>query len=574
MRKIVVIGGVAGGATAVARLRRLDEHARIILIERGENVSVANCGLPYYIGGEINEREKLFVRTPEAFQRRFAAELRLKHEALSIDRAAKTVSIQNLVTGEIINESYDVLILSPGAKPISPPAACVGSDRVFTLRGVDDADRIKAAISTLHPENAVVVGGGFVGLETAENLIRAGLSVSIVEMADQVLAPLDYEMACDVHQHLAKHGVRLFLGQSVRDIEVTRSGLELRLDENIIHADLVIWAAGVRPESALAAEAGLEVNARGGIIVDERMRTSDPSIYAVGDAVAVNDYVTGLSTLIPLAGPANKQARIAADNICGIESEYAGTQGSAIVQLCSMTCAVTGINEKTARRIGLDYDKAYSWTPGHAGYYPGSKSMQIKAIFEKGTGRILGAQIVGYDGVDKRCDVLATAVRAGMYAHDLTRLELCYAPPYSSAKDPVNMIGWVIENLLTGKVQQYHIDDVSTIPRDGSATLLDVRTPQEVRLGRIKGFINVPLETLRDCIGTIPKDKPVYVHCHSGVKSYIACRILTQHGFRASHMAGGYRLYHSVYNNQKKGQPLTETLHAENVPGIVEIGKR
>jgi len=549
MSKIVVVGGVAGGATAAARLRRLNEHAEIIMFERGEHISFANCGLPYYIGGTIAGREALLLQTPDSFRRRFNVDVRVQSEVLSINREVKTVEVKNNQTGEAYTESYDKLILAPGGGPIKPQIEGINSGSVFTLRNVTDTDIIKKYIIKNKPKSAAVVGGGFIGIEMAENLREAGLDVSIIEMSDHVIAPFDMDIACDVHHHLRQRGVSLYLNNGLQKITEQNNSLSIFLENKTLEADIVILAIGVNPESRLAKDAGLNINARGGIVTDKHMRTSDPNIYAVGDAVEVTDFVTGQVAMIPLAGPANKQARIAADNICGIPSEYAGTQGSAIIKVFDMTVASTGVNEKTAKRLALNYDKVFIWQPGHAGYYPGSKPMSMKIIFEKESGKILGAQIAGFDGVDKRCDVLAVAIRAGMTAYDLTRLELCYAPPYSSAKDPVNMAGYAIENVLTGKVKNFHWHDVNTLPRDGSVTLLDVRNPHETAQGRIDGFINIPLDGLRERLGELEIAKPVYVTCHSGLRSYNATRILMQNGFDVFNLSGGYRLYNAVRGN-------------------------
>ena len=548
MNRIIIVGGVAGGASSAARLRRLDERAKIIMFERGEHISFANCGLPYYIGGAIENREDLILWNPESFRRRFDIDVRIRTEVLSIDPKAKTARVKNLLTGEIYFETYDKLILSPGGVPIKTPIAGSESEGVFTLKNIADADRVKEYIQKKRPQSAAVIGGGFIGIEMAENLREAKMEVSIVEFSDQVLAPLDIDMACDVHRHLRKNGVSLYLKNKVREIKAQNGRLSVELQNGAIEADMAILAVGVTADSRLAKEAGLELNAKGGIVVDKHMRTSDPDIYAVGDAAETADFVTGQAAMIPLAGPANKQARIAADNICGIASEYAGTQGSAVVKVFDMTAASTGINEKTAKRLGMDYDKVFLWLPGHAGYYPGSRPMSMKLIFEKDGGRILGAQLVGFEGADKRCDVLAVAVRAKMTAHELTRLELCYAPPYSSAKDPVNMAGYAIENILTGKVKNFHWHDADSLPRDGSANLLDVRTPPETARGKIEGFMNIPLDDLRGRLGELDKSKPVYVHCQSGMRSYLAVRILAQNGFDAYNLSGGYRLYSAVKN--------------------------
>jgi len=546
MSKIIIVGGVAGGATAAARLRRLDENAEIIMFERGEHISFANCGLPYYIGNAIEDREELLLQTPESFNSRFNVDVRINSEVLSVDRAAKTVTAENKLTGDTYTESYDKLILAPGGAPIKPPIEGINSERVFTLRNVADTDHIKAFIENRRPIRAAVVGGGFIGIEMAENLIEAGLDVSVIEMADQVIAPLDYDMACDIHQYLRQKGVSLYLNNGLQSITEQNGGLRIGLSNASLDADMVILAIGVKPENQLAKACGLETNARGGIITDTHMRTADPDIYAVGDAVEVVDFVTKQAAMVPLAGPANKQARIAADNICGIPSVYSGTQGSAVIKVFDMTVAFTGINEKTAVRLGLDYNKVFLWLPDHAGYYPGSNQMSIKVLFENAGGRLLGAQITGFNGVDKRCDVFAVAIRAGLTAYDLSELELCYAPPFSSAKDPVNIAGFVIENVLTGKDKIYHWHDVDGLPRDGSVTLLDVRTPQEYAGGHIDGFINIQLDELRGRIDELHNVKRVYVNCQSGLRSYIASRILSQRGFDVYNLSGGYRLYSSV----------------------------
>ncbi|MCL2493474.1 MAG: FAD-dependent oxidoreductase, partial [Clostridiales bacterium] len=454
MKKILIVGGVAGGASAAARLRRLDEDAEIILFERGEFISFANCGLPYFIGGEIQSKSALSLQTPQSFNARFRVDVRTMQDVAAIDKAGKTVTVHDLKTGNSYEENYDKLILSPGAAPLVPPVEGAGNAKVFTIRNIPDTMRIKDYVNNEHPAEAVVMGGGYIGVEMAENLVRAGVEVTLVEMLNQVIAPLDFDMACDVHRHMRDKGVKLFLGSAVKTIADRDGRLHIGLDKGgELLADMLIMAVGVRPESGLAKDAGLSVNERGAIVVNEHMQTSDPDIYAAGDAVEITDFVSGQKAVIPLAGPANKQGRIAADNICGIPSAYEGTQGSAIIQVFDMTAAATGINEKTAQKLGLDYDKSFTYSANHAAYYPGAVSMSMKILFEKGTGKILGAQVVGYEGADKRCDVIATAIRAGMTAYDLAKLELCYAPPYSAAKDPVNMAGFVIENVLTGKVK-------------------------------------------------------------------------------------------------------------------------
>ena len=545
--KTVIVGGVAGGASAAARLRRLDESAEIVMFERGEYISFANCGLPYYIGGEIVKKSALTLQTPQSFRSRFNVDVRVNSEVTAIDRAAKTVTVNSKERGEY-TESYDKLILSPGAAPIVPNMEGADLDRVFTLRNIPDTIKIKEYVEEEFPGSAVVVGGGYIGVEMAENLKKAGVEVTIVELADHVIAPLDYDMACDVHRHLRENGVTLILQNGVQSIAEEGSKLKVTLSSGQVETDMVILAVGVRPDTALAKEAGLTLNPRGAIVVDEHMLTSDPDIYAVGDAVEITDFVTGQKGYIPLAGPANKQGRIAADNICGIPSVYKNTQGSSILKVFDMTVATTGVNERTAKAAGLNYDKVYTYSNSHASYYPGSTGMSIKTIYEKGTGRILGAQIVGFDGVDKRCDVLATAIRAGMTASDLCDLELCYAPPFGSAKDPVNFVGYVIENTLSGQVKNFFWDDVASLPRDGSVTLLDVRTDSERANGQyIEGFLHIPVDELRQRAGELDKSKPVYIHCRTGLRSYVAAGM----GFDCYNLSGGWRLYESILSETK-----------------------
>ncbi len=546
-----VVGGVAGGASAAARLRRLDESAEIIMFERGEYISFANCGLPYYIGGEITKKSALTLQTPQSFNARFNVDVRVNSEVTSIDPKAKTVTVRSKDRGEY-TESYDKLILSPGAAPIRPPMEGADNARVFTLRNIPDTIKIREYVEEEFPASAVVVGGGYIGVEMAENLKNAGVAVTIVELADHVIAPLDYDMACDVHRYLKEKGVGLILKNGVQAIKEEGGKLKLTLSDGEIETDMVIMAVGVRPDTALAKDAGLELNKRGAIVVNEHMLTSDPDIYAVGDAVEVTDFVTGEKAYIPLAGPANKQGRIAADNICGIPTTYKNTLGSAVLKIFDMTVATTGVNERAAKAAGLDYDKVYTYSNSHASYYPGSTGMSIKTLYGKGTGKILGAQIVGFDGVDKRCDVLATAIRAGMTAKDLTELELCYAPPFGSAKDPVNFVGYVIENTLAGRVKNFFWDDVAKLPRDGSVTLLDVRTDLERENGQyIEGFIHIPVDELRARAGELDKSKPVYIHCRTGLRSYVACCMLAGMGFDCYNLSGGWRLYESILSETK-----------------------
>ena len=544
--KTIIIGGVAGGATAAARLRRLDEKADIIILERGEYVSFANCGLPYYIGGVITDRGDLTLQTPESFKARFNIDVRVLNEAVKVSPDAKTVTVKDLRTGETYEETYDNLILSMGAEPIRLNIKGADGSNVFTLRNIPDTLKIKSYIDTAKPKSAVVIGGGYIGVEMAENLVEAELKVAIVELADHLIAPLDFDMAADVHRYIKSKGIYLHLNNGVKAI----NGNTVILQNGEITADMIILSVGVRPETAIAKECGIELNPRGSIIVNNKMQTNIPDIYAVGDAVEVEDFITKKPAFIPLAGPANKQGRIAADNIAGYESIYTGTQGSAVLKLFDMTVATTGLNENTATAAGIDYDKTYTYSASHATYYPGAAQMSIKALWDKKTLKIIGAQIVGFDGVDKRMDVLATAIRFGAKITDLTTLELCYAPPFGSAKDPVNMLGFVAENIVSGKLKQFFWHDVENLPRDGSVFLLDTRTPFEVMQGKIDGFVNIPLDSLRQRINEIPKDKPVYVHCHSGLRSYLACRILTGNGYDCYNLAGGWRLYESVINER------------------------
>ena len=544
--KVLIVGGVAGGASAAARLRRLSETAEIVLFERGEYISYANCGLPYYIGGEIAEKSALTLQTPGGFSKRFNVDVRIRHEVTAIDRAAKTIFVQNIVTGEEYREKYDKMILSPGAEPVRPEG--FESDRIFTLRNIPDTFRIEKFIETEKPQSAVVIGAGYIGLEMAENLHRLGIEVTIVQRGKHVLAPLDFDMACDVHRHIENRGVRLLLENEVQSVEDRNGTLHASLkDGSELAANMIVLAIGVKPESDLAKKAWINTTDRGAIVVSDHMLTSDSDIYAVGDAVEVIDPVTRQKVYIPLAGPANRQGRIAADNICGLDSRYGGTQGASILRVFDLTVAMTALSEHAAAAAGLKYEKSFTVSPNHAGYYPGATDMTIKTIFERETGRILGAQIVGYDGVDKRCDVIATAIRARMTVSDLASLELCYAPPYSSAKDPVNMAGFVGQNICAGKVKVVHWHDIPSLQKAGNVILLDVRTPTEYRIGHIDGFINVPLDELRDRLGELDRSRKIYATCQVGQRGYYAARILMQNGFDAYNLSGGYRLYRSIF---------------------------
>ena len=548
--KVVIVGGVAGGATAAARIRRLDEQAQIVVFERSGFVSYANCGLPYYIGGVIEDPEELTLQTPESFFSRFRIQMKVYHEVIAIHPDKKTVSVKNLETGNIFEERYDKLLLSPGARPVWPSLPGINSRKVFTLRTVEDTLRIKEFITENNPKSAVMIGGGFIGLEMAENLRKSGMEVTIVQRPKQLMNPFDGDMAAFIHNEVRKHGVNLALGHSVEGFEELNDGIRVLLKDNVtIDTDMVVLAIGVSPETTLAKEAGLALGIKDSILVNERMETSVPDIYAVGDAVQVKHFVTGENTLIALAGPANKQGRIAADNICGGDSKYSGSQGSSVIKIFDMTAATTGINETNARKLGLDVDTVILSPMSHAGYYPGGKVMTMKVVFEKETYRLLGAQIVGYEGVDKRIDVLATAIFAKLKATQLKDLDLAYAPPYSSAKDPVNMAGFMIDNISKG-LKQWHLGDIHKLSCDENVILLDTRTKSEYSRGHINGFRNIPVDELRERIDEIDAGKPVYVICQSGLRSYIATRILEGYGFEAYNFAGGFRFYDAVMNDK------------------------
>lgn len=549
-KKIIIVGGVAGGATAAARIRRLDEQAEIIVFERSGFVSYANCGLPYYIGGVIQDKEELTLQTPENFLERFRIDVRVRHEVTALHPDKKTVSVKNLKTGEEFEENYDKLLLSPGARPVQPNLPGVGIDNLFTLRTVEDTLRIREFVLKEKPKSAVLAGGGYIGLEVAENLRELGMDVTIVQRPNQVLNPLDYEMATFVHAKMREKGIHLMLGHSVEGFEQKDGKTMVILkDGEPLKTDMVILAIGVAPDTRLAKDAGISLGIKNSIVVNERMETSAPDIYAVGDAVEVHHRITGQKALISLAGPANKQGRIAADNICGGNSSYKGSQGSSVIKIFDMTVATTGLNEQAAKQAGIDCDKVYLSPSSHASYYPGGTMMTMKVLFEKETFRLLGAQIIGYDGVDKRIDVLATAMAAGMSALELQDLDLAYAPPYSSAKDPVNMAGFMIDNIETGTLKQFFWDEVGELPDDGSVVLLDTRTTEEYGRGHINGFVNIPLDELRERIGEIRRGLPVYVMCQSGLRSYLSCRILAQNGFDCYNFSGGYRLYETIYRD-------------------------
>ncbi len=547
-KRVIIVGGVAGGASCAARLRRLDETAEIFMYERGSHVSFANCGLPYYVGGVIEDRKKLLVATPEQFRDRFAIEVRTGREVGKIDREAKTVEVTNLFKGTVSTEPYDTLVLAPGAYPVRPPIEGIELPGILSVRTLDDADQVNEWIEHCNAQRAVVVGAGYIGLEMTENLVRRGIDVTVLERLAQPMSTMDAEMVTPVYSVLNREGVDLRLSNGVSHFEsapddtitVVADGGER------FPADVVILSVGVKPEVKLAQEAGLEIGEAGGIRVDEQMRTSDPSIFAVGDAVEVKDVVTGKMKLIPLAGPANRQARIAADVICGRDSTYRGTQGSAVVGLFDLTLAMTGANEKSLQAAEIPYVKTYTHSPNHAGYYPGAKTLSLKLLYARETGRILGAQGVGGPGVDKRIDVIAMAIQKESTIHDLEEAELCYSPQFGNAKDPVNIAGFAAGNRLRGDVDTVYWEDwrERTADGDGSLTVLDVRPSSVVdKKGSIPGTVHIPLGELRSRMGELSRDDEIWVHCMVGQSSYYACRILAQHGFLVRNLSGGMMSY-------------------------------
>lgn len=546
--KIVIVGGVAGGASAAARSRRLSEDAVIVVIERGPDVSFANCGLPYYIGGKITDRNKLLVVTPERLKARFNLDVRVRSSVESIDRSKKMLVIRDLESEQEYEESYDKLILAPGAAPLKPPIPGIDLPGIFTLRNLQDMDRIKSVVDQ-GVKQAVVVGAGFIGLELVENLVRLGVSTTVVELQDQVLPPFDKEMTTPLAETLAANGVSLLLGESAEGFEETSDGLVVRLKSGQqISAQLVALGIGVRPENKLAVDAGLEVGPRGGIRVNDQLQTSDPDIYAVGDAIEVMDFVLGSPTQIPLAGPANRQGRIAADNIFDRSSKYRGTQGTAVLGLFNLTAAMTGASEKVLKRSERPYRLVNIHPANHAGYYPGAEQMSLKLLFDPESGKILGAQGIGGAGVDKRIDVLAVAIQAGMTVFDLEEMELSYAPQYGSAKDPINMAGFVAAGLLRGDHPQIDFATLFSMPADKRPFLLDVRTQEEFAAGHIPDAINIPIDELRSRLEELPKDQPIATYCQVGQRGYLATRILQQSGFDVMNVSGGYKT-HKLWNS-------------------------
>ena len=547
-KRIVIVGGVAGGASAAARARRLCEDCEIIVFERGPHVSFANCGLPYFVGGEIVEQDTLLLQTPATLRARFNLDVRVSTEVLSIDRKAQVINVRELATGRECSQPYDSLILSTGASPLRPPIPGIDRAGHFTVRNIPDVENITAWIKDCEACRAVVVGGGYIGLEMAEQLKHRGLGVTLVEAMPQVMTPLDPEMAAWLHAELKTEGVELHLGDSVAAFEAPRPGETARASVVVlksgkrVEADIVVLGLGVRPETSLAKAAGLEMGALGGIRVNEHLQTSDPNIYAVGDAIEVRDAVTGAWSIIPLAGPANRQGRIAADNICGRYSHYDGTWGTAILRLFKLTAGCTGASEKSLRKAGIPFEVLHLHPGSHAGYYPGAEPIAMKILFAPGTGKLLGAQAVGQDGVNKRIDVLATALKGRMTVNDLAELELAYAPPFGSAKDPVNLAGMAAQNVLAGDVQLAQWNEIASL--DPKQTiLLDVRRQDERAKGFIPGSIHIPLDEVRSRMDELPRDRKIIVYCQSGQRSFFACRILAQHGFRVRNLTGSYRTW-------------------------------
>lgn len=550
--KVVIVGGVAGGASAAARIRRLDEFAEIVVFERTDFISYANCGLPYYIGGVIEDEEALFLQTPQRFWERFNIKVRVRHEVIAIDSTQKTVTVYSSDTKTTYEERYDKLLLSPGAKPAIPAIPGIENNKIFTLRTVEDTLAIKAFLDRHSCRNITIIGGGFIGLEMAENLVKKQRNVTIIEASDHLLGPLDSDMASIVHSVVRNHNIHLMLQSKVIGFEQIGKDLFIQTaDHQTIRADMVLLAIGVIPDTKLAQTANLELGIKGSIVVDEQMRTSVTDIYAVGDAVEIKHAISGQKTLIQLAGPANKQGRIAADNICGIASKYPGAQGTSVLKFFDWTIASTGMNERQAKESQSNYDRIVLSPLSHAGYYPGATTMTIKVLYDRSTLHILGAQIIGKDGVDKRIDVLATAMKAGLKGPELAELDLAYAPPYASAKDPIHFIGYMIENITTGKVKQFHYEEIDSL-KQKDVTLLDTRTISEYKSGNIDGSIHIPLDELRQKMAQIPKDKPVYILCHSGLRSYLACRILMQNGYDCYNLSGGYRFYEMIVKGKKQ----------------------
>lgn len=542
--KVVIVGGVAGGASTAARLRRNSESAEIVLLEKGEFISFANCGLPYYIGEVITDKSELQLQTPESFYNRFRVDVRLKSEVIAVDPKRKWVTVKDLETEDVYHERYDKLVLSPGAHPINPFSGVKGSERVFTLRNIPDTYAIRQYVKEKKPKTCTIIGAGFIGLEVAENLTALGMTVTVVEAAPHVMAPLDLDVAHEVHNYLREKGVELCLGKKCTEINEENVLLD---DGTQIHADMVVLSIGVLPDTAFLRDSGIALGRRGEILVSKKLETSISDIYAVGDAIAVENLVTGVEGNIPLAGPANKQGRIVADVLCGIDSIYEGSLGTAVMKLFDMTVAAVGAKEEVLAAMDIPYRKSFTYSSSHAGYYPGGTMMLIKLLFSPDGGQILGAQIVGYEGVDKRIDSISNAIRFGLSIYDLQKMDLAYAPPFSSAKDPVNMAGYVAGNILEGKMIPYYVEDIDRIPKN--AVCIDVRTEEEYQAGTIPGFTNIPVDALRERLEELDPGKEIYLTCQIGLRGYIAQRILEGHGYKTHNLAGGYRRYQATISD-------------------------
>lgn len=539
--KILIVGGVAGGATTATRLRRLNEKAEIIILERGEYISYANCGLPYYIGNKIKDRKNLLLQTPESFKENFNIDVRVLSEVTKIDRVKKEIEVLNLINNSSYKENYDILVLSTGAEPIKPDIEIKDNIKLYTLRSINDAIEIKEYMEKYKPKRITIIGAGYIGLELLENLYNLGITATLVEKQDHILGPFDYDMSLYLYKYLLEKGINIKLNQEVRKIQQDENSIKLITDKEEIITDMVICSIGITPENKLATNSNISTNSRGSILVNEFMQTNDEYIYALGDVVAIKQYVTGTDAFIPLAGPANKQARIVANNIMGVPSKYKGTQGSSILKLFELTIANTGINEFTAKNLNLLYDKIYLTSYSHATYYPDAKQLFMKVLYERNNGKILGAQIVGKDGVDKRCDILATCIRLKATAKDLSELELCYSPPYSSAKDPINIVGNMIENVLDNNVKNIYVENIDY----DNSIIIDTRKEYEFEKGHIKNAINIPLNTIREYLinNKLDNNKKIIIYCQSGFRSYLACRILYGYGYDVYNLSGGYQLY-------------------------------
>lgn len=549
--KVVIIGGVAGGATAAARIRRLDENAQITIFERSNYISYANCGMPYYIGDEILEKDNLTLQSPKSFKSRYNIDVKVKHEVIEIIPDRKVVIVKDLSSGNVFEEKYDKLLLAPGAKPITPIFLDKDIKNVFTIRTVEDTYQIKDFLNIKQPKKVLVIGGGFVGLEMVENIHNLGIDVTLIQNSSQLLNMLDYDMASFIHHHIRSKNINILFNTNVVKVTNIENKVLVSISENNLEFDAVIVSIGIKPESDLAKKTGIKLGNNDSIIVDDMMQTSISDIYAVGDAVAITHAVSNQKKLISLAGPANKQARIAADNICGMNSYYKGSIASSVIKVFDMTAAKTGLNEREIKEIGYDYDKVILSPTNHASYYPNAKVMTLKVLYDKKSLEILGAQAVGYDGVDKRIDVIATAIFTKLKAPMLKDLDLVYAPPYSSSKDPVNLAGYIIDNLVNGVVKQFSYEEIESLRKKEDVILLDSRTPYEYSRGCANGFINIPLDELREKLSLLDKGKKIYVMCQSGMRSYLATRILTANGFDAYNFIGGYRLYSSMNLDEK-----------------------